>query len=112
HEPRTWDEEKQITQSLRSKEEAHDYRYFPEPDLPRLRIGREWVEEVRARLPEMPDEAQKRLVRDHGLPEYDAALLTLTPEQLDFFDQAVAVCQDAKAVSNWMMGDMSRLLKQ
>lgn len=111
-ETRTWDEEKQITQSLRSKEEAHDYRYFPEPDLPPLRIGREWVEEVRASLPEMPDEAQKRLVRDHGLPEYDAALLTLTPEQLDFFDQAVALCQDAKAVSNWMMGDMSRLLKQ
>lgn len=111
-ETRTWDEEKQVTRSMRSKEEANDYRYFPDPDLPPLRISREWVEEVRASLPEMPDQAQQRLVSDYGLPEYDAGLLTLTPDHLNFFDQAVALCQDAKAVSNWMMGDMTRLLNQ
>ncbi|MDD3364941.1 MAG: Asp-tRNA(Asn)/Glu-tRNA(Gln) amidotransferase GatCAB subunit B, partial [Syntrophomonas sp.] len=111
-ETRTWDEEKQLTRSMRSKEEAHDYRYFPEPDLPPLQISKEWVEEIRAKMPEMPEQAQTRLVRDYGLPEYDAFILTLSPESLSFLDQCLSQYPDAKMVSNWMMGELSRLLNQ
>jgi len=111
-ETRTWDEEKQVTRSMRSKEEAHDYRYFPDPDLPPLHIDGEWVERVKSSLPEMPDQAQQRLSNTYGLSDYDAAWLTSTPETLNFFDQAVQCFPDAKAVSNWMMGDFSRLLNQ
>lgn len=111
-ETRTWDEEKQVTRSMRSKEEAHDYRYFPDPDLPPLRIDREWVERVRASMPEMPDQAQQRLMNTYGLSDYDANWLTSTPQTLEFFDETVKHYPDAKAVSNWMMGDFSRLLNQ
>ncbi|HOB11972.1 MAG TPA: Asp-tRNA(Asn)/Glu-tRNA(Gln) amidotransferase subunit GatB [Syntrophomonadaceae bacterium] len=111
-ETRTWDEEKQVTRSMRSKEEAHDYRYFPDPDLPPLRIDREWVERVRSSLPEMPDQAQQRLSSTYGLSDYDATWLTSTPQTLEFFDQAVQYFPDAKVISNWMMGDFSRLLNQ
>ena len=111
-ETRTWDEEKQLTRSMRSKEEANDYRYFPEPDLPPLQISREWVEEIRAKMPEMPEQAQTRLVRNYGLPEYDAVILTLSPESLSFLDQCLDQYSDAKMVSNWMMGELSRLLNQ
>lgn len=111
-ETRTWDEEKQVTRSMRSKEEAHDYRYFPEPDLPPLKITREWVEQIRAAMPEMPDQAQIRLAEEYNLPEYDAGLLTLTPESLSFFDQCLQAYPDAKTVSNWMMGELGRLLNQ
>jgi len=111
-ETRTWDEEKQLTRSIRSKEEAHDYRYFPEPDLPPLNISREWVQRVRDEMPEMPDQAQVRLVQKYGLPEYDAEIITLTPESLSFFDQCLKDYPDAKTISNWMMGELSRLLNQ
>ncbi len=111
-ETRTWDDEKQVTRSMRSKEEAHDYRYFPEPDLPPLRISKERVDDIRARMPEMPEQAQKRLVEQQGLPEYDAELLTLTPENLAFFDKCLQEYPDAKTVSNWMMGELTRLLNQ
>lgn len=111
-ETRTWDEEKQVTRSMRSKEEAHDYRYFPEPDLPPLKIDREWVDRIREQMPEMPDQAQNRLVQQYGLPEYDAALLTLTPNTLLFFDQCLQAYPDAKTISNWMMGELGRLLNQ
>lgn len=111
-ETRTWDEEKQVTRSMRSKEEAHDYRYFPDPDLPPLRIDREWVERVRASMPEMPDQAQQRLINTYGLSDYDANWLTSAPQTLEFFDETVKHYPDAKAVSNWMMGDFSRLLNQ
>lgn len=111
-ETRTWDEEKMVTRSMRSKEEAHDYRYFPEPDLPPLIISREWVNRVAAELPELPHQAKDRLVSQYLLPEYDAGILTLTPQSLAFFDECIALGADAKAVSNWMMGEMSRLLNQ
>lgn len=111
-ETRTWDEEKQVTRSMRSKEEAHDYRYFPEPDLPPLEINRDWVERIKSQMPELPAEAQQRLVEQYGLPEYDASILTLTPENLQFFDQCCLEYPDAKIISNWMMGDFSRLLNQ
>jgi aspartyl-tRNA(Asn)/glutamyl-tRNA(Gln) amidotransferase subunit B len=111
-ETRTWDEEKQVTKSMRSKEEAHDYRYFPEPDLTPIKIEPEWVEEIRQDMPELPDQAQARLTREMGLSDYDAALLTLTPGNMAFFDECVSQYGDAKAVANWMMGELYRLLNQ
>lgn len=111
-ETRTWDEEKQITRSMRSKEEAHDYRYFPEPDLPPLKIGREWIEGIRTNMPELPAQARRRLVEEYGLPEYDAAIITLSPDYLGFFDQCISSYSDAKIVANWMMSELNRLLNQ
>lgn len=111
-ETRTWEEDKQITRSMRSKEEAHDYRYFPEPDLPPLRISREWVNNIQQTMPEMPEQARERIMDNFGLSAYDANLLTLTPDSLAFFDECTRSYQDGKTISNWMMGEMSKLLNQ
>ncbi|SHG72900.1 aspartyl/glutamyl-tRNA(Asn/Gln) amidotransferase subunit B [Thermosyntropha lipolytica DSM 11003] len=111
-ETRTWDEEKQVTRSMRSKEEAHDYRYFPDPDLPPLRISREWVEEIKKNMPELPEQAKQRLMERYGLSSYDAEIITLTPEYLAFFDQCVALYPDAKTVANWMMSELNKYLNQ
>jgi len=111
-ETRTWNEAKQITMSMRSKEQAEDYRYFPDPDLLPVKIDREWVERIRATLPEMPDQAQQRLITQYGLPSYDAAVLTMTPEFLAYFDACMDLYHDAKTVSNWMMGELSKFLNQ
>ncbi len=111
-ETRTWDEEKQVTRSMRSKEEADDYRYFPDPDLPPLRIGRERIEEISQQMPELPDAAQARLVKDYDLPHYDATILTATPDYLKFFDRAIKLYPDAKLLSNWMMGELNQYLNQ
>ncbi|MEN6350894.1 MAG: Asp-tRNA(Asn)/Glu-tRNA(Gln) amidotransferase subunit GatB [Syntrophomonas sp.] len=111
-ETRTWDEEKQVTRSMRSKEEAHDYRYFPEPDLPPLKISREWIDDIRSAMPELPDQARRRLGEEYGLPDYDAAIITLSPDYLEFFDQCIHSYHDAKLVSNWMMSELNRLLNQ
>lgn len=109
-ETRTWDEEKQVTKSMRTKEEAEDYRYFPDPDLPPVKISRELVDKIKSNMPELPEQAQLRLVNNYGLSEYDAGILTLTPEYLKFFDESVKLYNDAKIVANWMMGDLNRLL--
>jgi aspartyl-tRNA(Asn)/glutamyl-tRNA(Gln) amidotransferase subunit B len=111
-ETRTWEEDRQITRSMRSKEEAHDYRYFPEPDLTPLRISRDWVNQVMESMPEMPEEARERLMDEYGLSAYDAGLLTLTPDTLAFFDECTRYYKDGKIISNWMMGEMSKLLNQ
>ncbi|MDD2586112.1 MAG: Asp-tRNA(Asn)/Glu-tRNA(Gln) amidotransferase subunit GatB [Syntrophomonadaceae bacterium] len=111
-ETRTWDEEKQETRSMRSKEEANDYRYFPDPDLPPLKIKQEWIKEIKNSMPELPEIAEERLVKDCGLPEYDASIITMTPESLAFFDGCVKSYSDAKTISNWIMGDLTRLLNQ
>lgn len=108
----TWDEESGVTRSMRSKEEADDYRYFPDPDLPPLFISQEWVDSIRASLPELPDQAQQRLMDEYGLPEYDASIITLSPDTLAFFDECLQLYTDAKTLSNWMMGEMARLLNQ
>ena len=102
-ETRTWDEEKQVTRSMRNKEQAVDYRYFPDPDLPPVRVSAEWIEKVRKNMPEMPEQAQKRLVDTYGLPEYDASILTLTPESVAFFDECVKLHPDAKG--NYKLDD-------
>ncbi|MFZ3101902.1 MAG: Asp-tRNA(Asn)/Glu-tRNA(Gln) amidotransferase subunit GatB [Desulfitobacteriaceae bacterium] len=108
-ETRTWDEGKGITLSLRSKEEAHDYRYFPEPDLVPLVIDREWVERIRQTLPELPVARQARF-QTLGLSDYDAGVLTASKALGDFFDQALTQYSDAKSLANWVMGDLTRLL--
>lgn len=109
-ETRTWDEGKGETLSLRSKEHAHDYRYLPDPDLVPMLIDRQWVEDIRASLPELPDERRERYIREHGLPGYDAAILTNTKELADYFEECVKAYPNPKAVSNWIMGDLTRLL--
>lgn len=98
------------TRAMRSKEDAADYRYFPDPDLPPLVVSREWVEQVRAAMPELPRQMAERLVRDYGLPEYDAATLTQSPAMAAYFETAAKASGQAKLVSNWIMGEVSRRL--
>lgn len=109
-ETRTWDESKGVTLSMRSKEYAHDYRYLPDPDLVPMVIEQAWVEEIKRSLPELPDDRKERYISDYGLPAYDAMVLTITKELADYFEACVAVYANSKAVSNWVMGDLSRLL--
>jgi len=109
-ETRTWDEGKGVTLSMRSKEYAHDYRYLPDPDLVPMVIDREWVENIKRSLPELPDDRKERYVSEFGLPAYDAMVLTNTKELADYFEACVAAYSNPKAVSNWVMGDLSRLL--
>lgn len=108
-ETRTWDEGHGITLTLRSKEEAHDYRYFPEPDLPPLVIDRDWVERIRKTLPELPAARRTRL-QALGLSAYDATVITQVKAMADFFDKALTYYGDAKMLANWVMGDVTRLL--
>ncbi|MGI5837354.1 MAG: Asp-tRNA(Asn)/Glu-tRNA(Gln) amidotransferase subunit GatB [Chloroflexota bacterium] len=110
-ETRGWVEDKGITVSQRSKEFAHDYRYFPEPDLPPLVLTREWVDGVRAKLPELPDARRDRFVAQYGLRRDDAALLTNTRATADFFEQTVKQFNQPKTVANWMQSELFRLLK-
>ena len=111
-ETRTWDESLNKTISMRTKEEAADYRYFPDPNLPPLNVDRDWVERIKSSLPELPREKRKRFVREYALPEYDAGVLTDSRELADYFEACVKEYSDAKAVSNWIMGDFLRLLKE
>jgi len=107
-----WDVDAGVTVGMRSKEHAHDYRYFPEPDLLPVVIPRATVEEWQATLPELPRPRRKRLVRDYGLPEYDAGVLTSDRALADFFEAAARLSPNPKAVSNWMMTEMLRLLAE
>lgn len=110
-ETRKWDEANNETVVMRSKEEANDYRYFPEGDLVTLNISDEWVEEIRKTIPELPYQKEARFRNEYGLPKYDAHVLTLTTSMADFFDEAAKISGDPKAASNWIMGDLSRLMK-
>lgn len=109
-ETRAWDEERGLTHSLRSKEEAHDYRYFPEPDIPPMDVDIAWLEQVRASMPELPHARRVRFVDQHGLSSYDAAGLTRSRAMADFFEQMVDLRCSPKEAANWLMGDVSRLL--
>lgn len=111
-ETRRYDEASGQTFLMRSKEEAADYRYFPEPDVPPMTLSEEWIQRVKAELPEMPDQRRKRYVTEHGLPEYDAMVLTLNKEISDFYDATVAEDGDPKQVSNWLMGEVSAHLNK
>lgn len=109
-ETRRWDEPGKKTILMRVKEGADDYRYFPEPDLPPVRVSDDWIAEVKAKLPESPAQRRRRYVEDWGLPEYDAGVLTNTKEMSDFFQDVVAAGADAKLASNYLMGDVSGYL--
>jgi aspartyl-tRNA(Asn)/glutamyl-tRNA(Gln) amidotransferase subunit B len=111
-ETRLWDADRNVTRSMRSKEEAHDYRYFPDPDLIPLIVNDEWIEEIRANLPELPMPRRQRLQERYGLSEYDAGVLTASKYVADFFEQAAALYKDAKTVGNWVMGELQRYLNQ
>ena len=109
-ETRRFDENTGETLLMRVKEGSSDYRYFPEPDIPPFVIDPEWIEKIRASLPEMPNKRRARYINELGLPEYDAMVLTLTKEMSDFFEATLANGTDAKQASNWLMGEVSAYL--
>ena len=109
---RGWIDDQEVTFLQRSKEEAHDYRYFPEPDLVPFVPDRAWVDEILASLPELPEARRRRFIDEYGLPEYDAGVLTADREVADFYETAARLCEDPKAASNWVMQDVSRVLNE
>lgn len=111
-ETRRWDDAQGRTLPMRGKEEAHDYRYFPDPDLVTLHIDEEWKERIRASIPELPDARKARYTEQYGLPSYDAEVITSSKKQADLFEESLEHTSDAKAVSNWVMGDLLGYLNQ
>jgi aspartyl-tRNA(Asn)/glutamyl-tRNA(Gln) amidotransferase subunit B len=111
-ETRLWDGAAGRTVSMRSKEEAHDYRYFPEPDLPPVVVDAERLQRIRSEMPELPDARRRRLVEQYALPEYDAGQLTQSRALAEYFEAAVHAGAPAKAASNWIMGALARLLNE
>jgi len=109
---RLWNVEKGLTISMRSKEEAHDYRYFPEPDLVPFLVSRELVAEVRKSIPELPKEKMARFVSQYSIPEYDASVLTQELMTADFFEKTVKLHNNPKSISNWIMGDINAILNE
>jgi len=99
------------TAGMRSKEHAHDYRYFPEPDLVPLRVGEKWLAEVRSSMPELPASKRTRFIQEYGLREYDAEVMTQSRAASDYFETAARVSGDAKSAANWVMGDLMGMLK-
>jgi aspartyl-tRNA(Asn)/glutamyl-tRNA(Gln) amidotransferase subunit B len=109
-ETRLFDSSKGVTFSMRSKEEAHDYRYFPEPDLVPIVVSREMVEAIGKNIPELPDAKRQRFVKEYGLPEYDADMMTQSRAMADYYEEAAKLSGQPKVVSNWMMGELTRLM--
>jgi aspartyl-tRNA(Asn)/glutamyl-tRNA(Gln) amidotransferase subunit B len=111
-ETRLYDVDKSVTVSMRSKEDANDYRYFPEPDLPRYTVSDEWVEQVRSSLCELPKDKAKRFVEQYQLPAYDVKMITAQKGLADYYEQATKVTDNYKELSNWMMGEVARELSE
>jgi aspartyl-tRNA(Asn)/glutamyl-tRNA(Gln) amidotransferase subunit B len=111
-ETRLWDADREVTRSMRSKEFAHDYRYFPDPDLLPLVIDEKWIAAIKATMPELPEARGQRFIVEYGLPPYDAALLTSRKDVADYFEVAVKIHSNPKAISNWVMGDLFRVIKE
>jgi aspartyl-tRNA(Asn)/glutamyl-tRNA(Gln) amidotransferase subunit B len=111
-ETRLWDPAAGRTFVMRTKEEADDYRYFPEPDLPPLMLDATWIEEIRRTLPELPEARRRRFVTEYRIPEYDAGVLTQSMELAAYFERVAAASGNAKAASNWVMGELTRKLKE
>jgi aspartyl-tRNA(Asn)/glutamyl-tRNA(Gln) amidotransferase subunit B len=111
-ETRLWDSDKGVTHGMRGKEEAHDYRYFPDPDLVPVVVDDEWIEKVRKELPELPDAKKTRFIKEYGLPEQDAVILTGSKDLADFFEACAARFPQPKKVSNWIMVELLRVLKR
>ena len=111
-ETRRWDDTKEYSYPMRSKEDAQDYRYFPDPDLVPVQISDEWMEEIRSRQPEFQEERAARYEEQYGLPAYDASILTQTKHMADMFEQTADLCGNPKKTANWLMGEGLRLLKE
>ena len=111
-ETRRWDDNKEYSYPMRSKEDAHDYRYFPDPDLVPVVISDEWLQAVKDRQPELRTEKLKRYKKEFDIPEYDAGILTESKRMADIFEETTALCGKPKKVSNWLMGETLRLLKE
>jgi aspartyl-tRNA(Asn)/glutamyl-tRNA(Gln) amidotransferase subunit B len=111
-ETRSFNVETGETVSMRSKEDAHDYRYFPEPDLVPLRVSEAWMTRIRGEMPELPAARRQRFIEAYGLTEYNAGVLTATRAAGDYFEKVAAVSGDARAAANWVMGDLAALLKE
>jgi aspartyl-tRNA(Asn)/glutamyl-tRNA(Gln) amidotransferase subunit B len=111
-ETRLWDEARGITQTMRGKEEAHDYRYFPDPDLVPITVDEDWIEEIRQTLPELPEARRRRFLGQYGLSENDAEALTVSKDLADFFESCVEWHPQAKSVANWIMVELTRELKR
>ena len=111
-ETRRWDDAEGKGYAMRTKEDAHDYRYFPEPDLLPIHLSEEYIENLKNTLPELPESRKARYINEIGLPEYDAGIITSSKYLSDFFEEATKECGNAKAVSNWIMGDIIRVVKE
>ena len=111
-ETRRWDDTKEYSYAMRSKEDAQDYRYFPDPDLVPVYISDEWLEEIKSRQPEFREEKMARYKEEYDIPEYDIGIITDSKHMADLFEETVAICGQPKKVSNWLMGETLRLLKE
>lgn len=111
-ETRRWDDNKEASYAMRSKEDAKDYRYFPEPDLVPVVISGEWIDRIRKNQPEMRDEKLERYKKEFDIPQYDAEIITESKHMADIFEKAAALCGKPKKVSNWLMVETLRLLKE
>ena len=111
-ETRRWDDAKEYSYAMRSKEDAQDYRYFPDPDLVPVYISDEWLEQIRSRQPEFREAKMARYKEEFDIPEYDIGIITDSKHMADLFEETVAICKQPKKVSNWLMGDTLRLLKE
>ena len=111
-ETRLWDDAQGVTLPMRSKEEAHDYRYFPDPDLVTIAVSETWVEEIRRGMPELPLEKRERFRREYGIPVYDAGVLTASRALADYYEEVARLCGLPKIASNWVMGDILRFLNE
>ncbi len=111
-ETRLWDDSQGVTNSMRSKEEAHDYRYFPDPDLVPIAVSEKWIEDVRSGMPELPLEKRERFVREYQIPPYDAGVLTSSRALADYYEAVVKLSAKPKIASNWVMGDVLRFLNE
>ena len=111
-ETRRWDDNKEASYAMRSKEDAKDYRYFPDPDLPPVWIDDAWIERVKARQPELRTEKLARYKREFDIPDYDAGIITSSKRMADIFEEATALCEKPKKVANWLMVETLRLLKE
>ena len=110
-ETRLWDSKRGVTESMRSKEQAHDYRYFPDPDLVPLLVDEKWIGEVKKELPELAQARVARFVKEYQIPEYDAGVLTADKVLADYFEEAIAHCNQPKKISNWIMGPVLEAVK-
>jgi aspartyl-tRNA(Asn)/glutamyl-tRNA(Gln) amidotransferase subunit B len=111
-ETRLWDDAQGATNSMRSKEEAHDYRYFPDPDLVPIFVDQAWIEDIKKDMPELPLAKRERFIKDYQIPAYDAGVLTADKALANYFEEVVKLCSQPKAASNWVMGDVMRFLNE